>query len=171
VGSGCGSFDGVDNIVKNASTTGLNTRTSVTISAWININGPGLSAPRIVGKGPSGMSSQDYSLILQGTGNPRKAWFFTNSILPNLYSTTMLSNGNWYFIAASYNGAALSIYVNGVLEASINSKIQMNNSGSVLQIGASDNKNDFFNGLIDDVRIYSRALSPAEIQAIYDAAI
>ena len=62
----------------------------------------------------------------------------------------------------------LRLYVDGVLEGS------GSNSGSItpgdpLQIGRNDNGQEYFSGLIDDVRLYNRALTAQEVQDLYDA--
>ena len=86
------------------------------------------------------------------------------------YSTTVRSLNVWYHVAGVYNASArtLDIYVNGVLNngtlsgtvpaSQINSAVNVN-------IGRRSGGGFYFNGVIDDVRIYNRALSQAEIQA------
>jgi hypothetical protein len=89
------------------------------------------------------------------------------------YSTTVRSLNVWYYVAGVYNAAArtLDIYVNGVLNNGI-----LTGSIPASQVNAPVNAyigkrtslyggGFCFNGIIDDVRIYNRALSQAEIQA------
>ena len=89
------------------------------------------------------------------------------------YSTTVRSLNAWYYVAGVYNAAArtLDIYVNGVLNNGI-----LTGSIPTSQVNAPVNAyigkrtslyggGYCFNGIIDDVRIYKRALSQAEIQA------
>ena len=85
------------------------------------------------------------------------------------YSTTVRSLNVWYYVAGVYNaaGRTLDIYVNGVRDngaligtipaSQVNSAVNMN-------IGRRSG-GYYFNGIIDEVRIYNRALSQSEIQA------
>ncbi len=85
------------------------------------------------------------------------------------YSTTVRSLNTWYYVAGVYNATAqtLDIYVNGVLNDGI-----MVGTPPGSQVNASVNANIgrrtgglYFNGVIDEVRIYNRALTQSEIQA------
>ncbi len=72
--------------------------------------------------------------------------------------------GEWYHIAGTYDGEKVTIYINGGEVASVDAS-----SDPVLDTDfpveiASNHKASFFMGLIDDVAIYSRALTPAEIR-------
>lgn len=76
----------------------------------------------------------------------------------------------WYHIVGtiSADGSAKVLYVNGVEE---NLTTGLSARGGTLSteatIGVLDNLTEYFNGAIDDVRVYNRALSPAEIQQLY----
>ncbi len=64
-----------------------------------------------------------------------------------------------------YNGSSMRLYVNGALVAT---RAQTGNtmvSTGVLRIGGNGVWGEYFNGAIDEVRIYNRALSAAEIQS------
>ncbi|MBU0728665.1 MAG: DUF2341 domain-containing protein [Proteobacteria bacterium] len=73
-------------------------------------------------------------------------------------STTVFMANTWYHYAGTFDGTTLKLYINGVLEGSLAATIPMGSSeGYRLTIGEN------FEGLIDDVAIYNRALSSAEI--------
>ena len=84
------------------------------------------------------------------------------------YSTTVRSLNVWYHVAGAYNAAArtLDIYVNGVQDNGVLygpvPASQLNSAVNVNIGRRSDGHN--FNGVIDNVRVYNRALSQAEIQ-------
>jgi hypothetical protein len=77
--------------------------------------------------------------------------------------------GSWCHLAGVYDGSTVQIYVNGTLESSVAF------SGTVLQvaqplcIGRYGTVGEAVNGLVDDLRLYNRALSAAEIQILYNA--
>jgi hypothetical protein len=85
-------------------------------------------------------------------------------------SSTNVADGKWHFMSATYNGNAMGIYVDGVQTGSSTSF-----SGSLptvagnVRVGADYQSTpaSFFNGKLDDVRIYNRALSAAEVRQLY----
>ena len=85
------------------------------------------------------------------------------------YSTTVRSLNVWYHVAGVYNASArtLDIYVNGVLNnGTLSGTIPASQINSAVNVNIGRRSGGFyFNGVIDDVRIYNRALSQAEIQA------
>lgn len=77
----------------------------------------------------------------------------------------------WTHLAATYDGATLRLYVNGSQVKSRSFSGAMPNSAGPLRIGGNSVWGEYFNGLIDEVRIYNRALSAADIQADMNAPI
>jgi chitodextrinase len=75
------------------------------------------------------------------------------------------SDYEWTHVATTYDGTTLSLYVNGVLKASLPVTGAITQSTGPLRMGGNDVWNEWFAGLIDDVRVYNRALTPAELQA------
>jgi hypothetical protein len=65
----------------------------------------------------------------------------------------------------TYDGAALRLYVNGVQVASLAQTGHLVTSANPLQIGGDSLYGQYFQGTIDEVRIYNQALSASEIQA------
>src|SRR3989344_2988392 len=81
---------------------------------------------------------------------------------------TVVSTGNWYHIAGVYDNNNMLVYLNGAL----NGSLAITGADSIsanLCVGAHGCASYWTNGLVDDVRIYNRALSAAEIQALYNA--
>ncbi len=72
----------------------------------------------------------------------------------------------WYHTICSYDGSRMTIYVDGNEENSATHAIQSGDSD--LKLGMFYTTNSLpFHGLIDDVRIYSRALTAQEVQTLY----
>jgi hypothetical protein len=90
-----------------------------------------------------------------------------------------VSSGQWTFVVGTYDGNNLRLYINGKEEVQLNHQgsIQRMSSSSFLSIGSEDGRANcpdclstrYFKGLIDEVSIYKRALTEAEIQSIYSA--
>jgi hypothetical protein len=75
----------------------------------------------------------------------------------------------WYHIALTWNSGSYAVYVNGTARAS-GAYTGLTALGAFADIGNDGSaayRNESFNGVIDDVRIYNRALTAAEIYAVY----
>lgn len=91
-------------------------------------------------------------------------------------SVTPIPERTWTHVASTYDGATLRIYINGVLDRSAVVSGTTCANTDPLAIGAKIKPSAgiaeaYFDGRIDDVRIYRRALSAAEIKRIRDAAL
>ena len=98
-------------------------------------------------------------------------WLERHNTFAQRYSTTVRSLNVWYHVAGVYNASArtLDIYVNGVLNnGTLSGTVPASQINSAVNVNIgrrSGGSGYYFNGVIDDVRIYNRALSQAEIQA------
>ena len=77
--------------------------------------------------------------------------------------------GEWAFFVGTYDGTTLNLYKNGILVSSLTRTISTINAASQFRIGyfGISGNQVYFNGMIDDVRIYNAALTAAEIQQHY----
>ena len=82
----------------------------------------------------------------------------------NAFASKKLTSNSWSFLAATYDGATLRLYVNGTLAASQAKSGAITSSTSQLQIGGDSIYGQYFKGLIDQVRIYNTPLSATQIQ-------
>jgi hypothetical protein len=81
--------------------------------------------------------------------------------------TVIVTDGTWHHYAATYDGTEGRIYIDGELDVVSPGTGQINTSSYDLWIGSnSQNTDRLFHGLLDDVRIYDRALSEEEIRAL-----
>ncbi|HEU0274611.1 MAG TPA: LamG domain-containing protein [Candidatus Udaeobacter sp.] len=82
----------------------------------------------------------------------------------SLFGTGSLAANTWTHLAGTYDGTTLRFYVNGVQVSSRAQTGAISISTNALQIGGDSIYGQYFSGIIDDVRVYSRALSATEIQ-------
>lgn len=162
-------FDGVDDRVDVGNPPALQITGALTLAAWVwvdTIAGNG----RIVTKG--GASGQrGWSLNVENTD----VWAFQVAGDP---STTLAVNAGpiplsqWVHVAGVFDpaGPAMRLYTNGALAAERASGVPAAHYNSPLNvsIGARAVNQTFFDGRIDEVRIYARALAAAEIAALID---
>ncbi|MBM4162711.1 MAG: T9SS type A sorting domain-containing protein [Ignavibacteria bacterium] len=136
-----------------------------TAEAWIYLDAyAGNPANFIVSNLHSGVD-KGYFLSLQ----PTHKLNFTLMGSPHLFSSSSIAAGKWYHVAASYDGTVMRLFINGVLDGSVNfSGLSYDADNSYpFKVGnhnlnPSDPQNQFFNGLIDEVRISNRVRSPNE---------
>jgi prepilin-type N-terminal cleavage/methylation domain-containing protein len=83
-------------------------------------------------------------------------------------TTSTYNDGNWHQVIGIRSGTSVSVYVDGSLQASASSKgtTDLNNSNTFMMGGTICLKS--FSGQIDDVRVYTKALSSDEIADIYN---
>ena len=161
-------FDGSDDEINLGNSDDLSfSGTSVfTISAWVKPNG--IDYGNIVAKYGTTAASRQYAMYVSPSNAPR----CLREVAPfNLEATTIMTAGQWYHIACSYDGTDLNIYVNGTLENSVAMGSTNTNSTNVF-IGSNANTSDSDRQLdaqIDDIRIYNRVLTDNEIQSLYAA--
>ncbi|HEC75825.1 MAG TPA: hypothetical protein ENI33_01015 [Thermoplasmatales archaeon] len=84
-------------------------------------------------------------------------------------SSTKYFSAEWYHVTATFNGQCVRIYVNGVLEDSNQAGGTLSHPKENICIGCRPYSYVyFFHGIIDEIRIYNRALTASEIQAHYN---
>ena len=86
---------------------------------------------------------------------------------PRANSYVQPNFGVWYHIVGTYNRQHVKIYVNGKLKGLSVRTGAMPSNGNNTVVGFWNN--EYFSGLIDEVRIYNRALSAEEIKNLYFA--
>ncbi len=92
------------------------------------------------------------------------------TIWNNFTSIGTLTTNNWKMLTLSYNGSTASFYINGVLDASLSVNYSISNVKTVFGRRAgpfNSTDNIYFNGRLDDIRFYNRALTDQEVQSIY----
>ena len=172
----------VNPIVTVPDAASLRVTNTITLEAWVNPSSVAGTIPRVI---ISKFDNFNYSLptvgnqsaYLLGTTNSGLLFFTvsaTGSARTNttLVTTNALPINQWSHVAATYDGFALRLYINGVRAAQISYSGGIFPGAAELGIGAILQGNTYswpFSGLLDEVSIYNRALSAAEIQSIVAA--
>jgi hypothetical protein len=164
---GCLSFDGTNKYVQTA--TGVLTITSdFTFSAFIYpTQNVGVRICAIMGN--LDFSPIPYGVSLSQFADQIRVYWFSGASNYIWYSKITTAN-TWYYLVLRYTSGTFYLYINGVLQAGTKTQaINQNNTKVTIGRWDQDYNDYYFSGLIDDVRIYNRALSAQEIQAIYNA--
>ncbi|MBF0451146.1 MAG: hypothetical protein HQK75_10615, partial [Candidatus Magnetomorum sp.] len=144
---------------------------SFTFSLWIKPALTGSTYQKLVDKSSGTRGQNGYSFMIE-TGSPNKLKFQIDSGLINQYrikADDVLQANVWQHIACTGDGANYKLYVNGVSVTADTQPYQAPKSVSTdMKIGASpsESTNRGYNGLLDELSIWNRALSQAEIQQI-----
>ncbi|MEM3781439.1 MAG: LamG domain-containing protein [Candidatus Micrarchaeaceae archaeon] len=151
-----------------ANTPSLNPTASATVLMWIK---------------PGSSQTASYSnLYGKGSGQPFVQFYENSSVLAGIWGATQTPSvqigKNWTLVAATYyptNGNTLiSLYVNGMLEASAIATGGMAANNYALQIGSTAptfGNGGYFNGSIANIQLYSTNLTSSQITSIYDTGI
>jgi VCBS repeat-containing protein len=161
------SFDGVNDWVTISDTAALDLTTGMTLEAWVLPST--LSGWRtVLLKERSG--GLVYSLYTSGDGTRPSGYVATPGEV-GVVGPSSVSTTTWTHLAVTYDGAMLRLFVNGTQVATRALTAPITASTGALRIGGNSVWTEFFQGRIDEVRIYNRALSAAEIQADMSAPI
>jgi hypothetical protein len=164
------SFDGVSNWITINDAPSLALTTGMTIEAWVNpASLTGWQSvlykedPEAIGLAWALYSSDSTAppaayAAIAGSSNP---W-------THVMGASMLTLNTWTHLAATYDGASLRLYVNGTLVRTMALPGRLVQGSGPLRVGGNAPSipygGQFFKGLIDEVRVYNRALSQSQIQ-------
>ena len=172
------SFDGVNDwvTVNDITASPLDLATGMTVEAWVNPAAmSGWETVVMKERGGAGTGLLSYALYAhdgapQGGGfagpagylRPNPANSTTDQGVRQASHTAIPLNA-WTHIATTYDGANQRFYINGALVATKAQTGSIAVGNQPLRIGGNNVSGEFFRGVIDEVRIYNRALSLAEI--------
>jgi hypothetical protein len=168
---GCAMFNGDVDYIDIGTSSAFGDSSGVSIVAWVRYDGvfAGGKFPRIF----SNLTGSNYNgmeLALDDTASNKLYFQVGNSnTLNNAFADTAIATSSWYHVVGTYDGSTGKIY--------INSELQEDTFSASNAIGASSlnfwiggwpgSAGNNWNGLIDEVRIYNRAISAEEVQSIY----
>jgi hypothetical protein len=161
-------FNGTSSRANVNDAASLDLTNGMTLEAWVYPT-TGTGWRTVILKEKSG--GLTYGLYANSSSARPGIYINTGGSDISVAGTTTLSLNTWSHLAATYDGATLKLYVNGVQAGSRSTTGNMQVSTSSLRIGGNTIWGEYFKGRIDEVRIYSRALTQAEIQADMNAAI
>ena len=154
------SFNGSTAIVTVSDSASLRLTSAMTLEAWV-------SPSTVTGAWRDVLYKGNDNYYLEGTsssGLPTFGGTFGGANA-NVYGGSTLPVNTWSHLAGTYDGATLRLYVNGALVSSQTQTGTIATSANPLQIGGDSLYGQYFQGAIDEVRVYNRALTQAEIQA------
>src|SRR3989344_5393729 len=146
---------------------------AMTISAWIKMSG---TSDTIVSKMSNSGDQTGYRILVDSAGTfgfAIQQVSASNRLVAN--GTSVVNNGQWHHLLVTYDGsktlAGVIRYVDNSVDAVSSSADQFTGSSSnaiSFNIGSrNDGADTLFDGIVDDVRVYNRALSATEVTRLY----
>jgi PKD repeat protein len=162
------SFNGVNSMVSIATSASLNLSKAMTLSAWVYPTATQSGRRTIILK-----EANAYSLYASSSAGPLRpaAGGTVNGQGTYVYGPSPNPVNAWTHLALTYDGATLRFYVNGTQVASQARAGAFQINANVMRIGGTYINSEFFKGLIDEVRIYNRALTQSEIKTAMAKAV
>ncbi len=164
---GCYNFDGNDYIKLDSTSSKYNFAGPTTLSFWIK----------------PGVQPYTYSGPFRYDSGGTNGWivYMTNeNIVFKIGNKTIVNDGvggsfplpqdSWSFITYVYDSHTFYVYINGILKGTHSSLPNMSSYDSILNIGFADGS-QYFNGSIDNVKIYNVALTSEQILQDYEAGL
>lgn len=160
------SFDGIDDEVVLANTPALDIQgTSITLTAWVQPQTKGVRAgSRIISKRTDVQGDDVYAMF---TYRHLFKFRLKLSTARDLVTQDKFTIGEWIHVAMVYDGTDRHIYLNGNLNSTSQNKSgPVESSNMPVYLGARQEEGRRFTGVIDEVRIYNRALNAEEVAVL-----
>jgi hypothetical protein len=170
-------FNGTNNSINVPNSVSLQLTNAITISAWIygknNWTHPIEGSTIVAKRDFTGSNLINYDFEVNTGGFLQ--FLSADSSIFSTDNTTSLSIGKWYFVSVTYDSSNVRFYVNGTQVSSFAQTAAMASNTTLVSIGRTirPHNSNFgeFQGNLDDVRIYNRALSAQEVAQLYAAGI
>jgi hypothetical protein len=156
-------FNGSNASVQIPSSTSLGVTTTWSLSAWVNPNS--FSALAGIASKYQTINAKGIAVRLANTSPFNGIDVNEGSYITDA-ATGFLTASTWTHVGVTVNGLMVNIFINGSLAYASTAGYATQTNSDPLALGV-DYANRFFNGAIDDVRLYDRVLSPAEIEALF----
>ena len=160
------SFDQSNDYLSLANSSSLDiSGNAMTMSMWID---PGSVSgdSTVLGKfWNAGMTSPFYQYGLELSNGKPQFYIGTAAGLTGAGMDTALALNQWSHIAIVFNGSQALFYLNGALVSSKPLNVSLTARGRPLNMGADADPWQFYKGILDNVRIYNRALTASEVQS------
>jgi hypothetical protein len=162
-------FDGDGDYVDCRNDSSLNLTNSLSISAWLNLDNAEPTMPICKGNVPAYQSGGAYSILCVPSNGTLSFYVRNSSNTGYGFATLGIPLNQWTHVVGTFSDGNIIVYKDGVfVESTGLGSPTIHSNNEPLGIGAEGDGGTAFDGRIDDVRIYDRALSESEAQELTD---
>ena len=157
-------FDGRNDYAVVGDSSSLDASSAVTIAAWIHPDNlrRGNESQFILSK------SGAYRMFVRRDRQVRFQIYNPRSNRISSQPTVTIPDKKWTHVAGTYDGKKLKVYINGKLEKTVSFSGSIRINRNPLYFGAENKREKrFFDGKIDDLRVYKKALRASEITGLF----
>ena len=153
---------------------------AMTIACWIYPNSLSTNWSTIIQKDNAAGSWFDWQIYARASDAPtafhpvfRINWNGDNAVDANeeVEADIVLSTNTWYHIAVTYDGTQMKFYIDGTLRGTTDVSATIPDGGKDIWVGSNQIWNEHFDGVIDEVYSYNRALDQNDIQALINPVV
>ena len=155
------SLDGISDFVDFGAGAAFDLTGTITLSAWVKTADSGNSDHNpFVGKGDTAYA------LKHGSGNSFEFYVYEDSSWYTAYSSVgEVYNDAWHHVAGTFDGSQVKLYIDGVLRSTTDHEGGISTNTYEVNMGRNSQETDrFYEGLIDEVRLFDRALTAGEVR-------
>ncbi|OGU41945.1 MAG: hypothetical protein A2X61_11800 [Ignavibacteria bacterium GWB2_35_12] len=176
-------FHGKDNYLEVPHTSNIQPQSEISLCAWVypmDFNKDRNQANDIIYKGYTDDDQGAYILRYEDYDDDNSVFTpvevftfqlnFRNVGRVGIGSISKIDLNSWYFVVGTYDGTNMKLYVNSILENTYKIVGDRQSNNKKLMIGRQDDNSYpyWVTGILDDIRIYNRALTDCEINTLYN---
>jgi hypothetical protein len=167
------SFDGINDYVALPSSS-LNNLPEGTVEVWIKRDRMGEITETIIDKTETYVKNYFfYAIVNDKIYSTLDLGAYNDPVARFLFGNSEISSQTWHYIAITWDGKNVNMYVDGSLDASHSYTLSVPDSARSVSIGMNDPFSGYsgfpFKGIIDEIRISNRARTAQEIREYYDS--
>lgn len=164
-------FDGTDDMVVSSTVPAFFSNLAsndFTIEAWVNPRGSAFQ--RILFAQPS---TSNFVSLGTNTGNTIYFYVIVNSTTYSIATSTSIAQNSWTHIAARWTAATNTpeVFFNGVLQPGANGGSSSTGTSGLMVVGSRPGGAQYFNGMLDEIRVWNEARTQCEIQSNMNVSI
>ena len=163
-----GQFNNTSFVTIPSSLNSVFNTNNITLEGWFKFDVNSAGFPMLIGEAFSGDGKVTF--CMHKHGNNINAGFYLNGWTVVTSASTIQYN-TWMHIAATYDQTSIKIYINGNLDATLNTNAALPTGAESWYIGKRWDNNEVFRGVMDEIRVWNIARTQAQIQASMNTSV
>lgn len=155
------SFNGSSDYISMGTLVPLQSAAQFSIAAWIDVSSYAVRQTIIGEETLVKIQVQTTGNILAYVSSDGSSWAVT------ITSSGTIATNKWVHVVVTYNGSQVVLYMNGVNQGSAALTGSLGSNGNPFQISGFQGNNELFAGSVDDVAVWTKGLTAAEVTRLY----